>query len=359
MRAATAERVREYVVDKRRHEQGQSFAADLEAERARRRGNGNGAAPDSGFAVSSARALCALPDPPASEELLGPLLVRGQRLVLGGHTGEGKTTMALAIARSVALEDEFLSWRGGGGRVLVIDAEQGLKTIKRRLREADLDDCEAIDYVRVPDGLSLDSSEEDAAAVEALLTKCDYALVLADPLYKLHSGDSNDERQAVELMKRFDAWRERYGFALLLPVHLRKPPLGAKFSIHEFFGSSAYQRGAEVVVGLQRVRDGYSRLHFFKDRDGDLPIGAAWGLLFDREQGFRRDPEDEKPKRTASEVIAELLEAQPEVTLEQLVEASGYTDRTVREALKKLGARERKTAPHAPKLWSLDDEAAG
>lgn len=210
----------------------------------------------------------------------------------------------------------------------------------------------------MPDGLSLDSSEEDAAAVEALLAEGDYALVLADPLYKLHSGDSNDERQAVELMKRFDSWRERYGFALLLPVHLRKPPLGAKFSIHEFFGSSAYQRGAEVVVGLQRVRDGYSRLHFFKDRDGDLPIGAAWGLLFDREQGFRRDPEDEKPKRTAGELIAELLEAQPEMTLEQLVEASGYTDRTVREALKKLGARERKTAPHAPKLWSLDDEAA-
>ena len=53
-------------------------------------------------------------------------------------------------------------------------------------------------------------------------------------------------------------------------------------------------RGAEVVLGLQRVRDGYAKLHFLKDRDGDLPIGAAWGLLFDREQGFRRDPNDGK-----------------------------------------------------------------
>ena len=150
--------------------------------------------------------------------------------------------MALAIARAVALREEFLGWRGAGGRALVIDAEQGLKTIKRRLREAGLAECEAIDYVRVPDGLSLDSDAEHAAMVEALLADGDYALVLADPLYKLHSGDSNDERQAVELMKRFDAWRERYGFALLLPVHLRKPPQGAKFSIHEFFGSSAYQR---------------------------------------------------------------------------------------------------------------------
>jgi RecA-family ATPase len=229
--------------------------------------------------------------------------------VLGGHTGEGKTTMALAIARAVALREEFLGWHGSGGRVLVIDAEQGLKTIKRRLREAGLEQCEAIDYVRVPDGLSLDSDAEHAGMVEALLADGDYALVLADPLYKLHSGDSNDERQAVELMRRFDAWRERYGFALLLAVHLRKPPQGA--SSRSTSSSAPRPTSAEVVVGLQRVREGYSRLYFFKDRDGDLPIGAAWGPLFDREQGFRRDPDDEKPKQTAGEVIASCLPLSP------------------------------------------------
>ena len=65
--------------------------------------------------------------------------------------------------------------------MLVIDAEQGLKTIKRRLHEARLEECEAIDYVRVPDGLSLDSNDEHAAMVEALLAEGDYALVFADP----------------------------------------------------------------------------------------------------------------------------------------------------------------------------------
>jgi hypothetical protein len=128
---------------------------------------------------------------------------------------------------------------------------------------------------------------------------------LPDP----HSGDSNDERQAVELMRRFDAWRERYGFALLLAVHLRKPPQGA--SSRSTSSSAPRPTSAEVVVGLQRVREGYSRLYFFKDRDGDLPIGAAWGPLFDREQGFRRDPDDEKPKQTAGEVIASCLPLSP------------------------------------------------
>ena len=192
MRPETIEGLREFAASKRREEQAQSFAADLGAEREQRRNGNSTAAP--GLEVATARALCGLPDPPTSEELLGALLVRGQRLVLGGHTGEGKTTMAIAIARAVALEEDFLGWRGSGGRVLVIDAEQGLKTIKRRLREAGLEECEAIDYVRVPDGLSLDSSDDDAKAVEALLAEGGYALVLADPLYKLHAGDSNDER---------------------------------------------------------------------------------------------------------------------------------------------------------------------
>jgi AAA domain/Bifunctional DNA primase/polymerase, N-terminal/Primase C terminal 1 (PriCT-1) len=256
--------------------------------------------------VVSARELCALPDPPEDEQLLGPLLLRGQRLVLGAHTGEGKTSMALQIVRALTTRGEFLDWQGSGGRVLVLDAEQGLRTVKRRLREVGLQESDDVDYVRVPDGLALDSDERHVAEVEQVLEQGNYVLVVADPLYKLHTGDSNDEREAVDLMRRFDGWRERFGFALLLPVHCRKPVPGLKFSIHDLFGSSAYVRGAEVVLGLRRVSDGYAKLHFLKDRDGDLPIGAAWGLLFDQEDGFRRDPND-GVVRDLREELLELL----------------------------------------------------
>jgi hypothetical protein len=294
------------------------------------------------LSILTARALCALPDPPGADELLGPLVVRGQRLILGGHTGEGKTTAMLQIVRAVVLGEAFLEWQGGGGRALVIDAEQGLKTIKRRLREAGLDDSDQVDYVRVPDGLELDSDERHVAEVERLLAVGGYSLVAADPLYKLHAGDSNAEREAVDLMRRFDAWREQFCFALLLPVHCRKPVPGLKFSIHDLFGSSAYVRGAEVVLGLQRVRDGYSRLHYLKDRDGDLPIGTTWGLLFDREQGFRRDPDDGKHEPTTSEQVRELLEATPWMTKAALVAATGRKERTVQIALHDLGAVSRR-----------------
>jgi hypothetical protein len=190
---------------------------------------------DRPFAVLTARQPCELPDPPESDYLLGPLLLRGARTVLGAHTGEGKTTLALELVRAVAMRDEFLEWTGAAGRALVIDAEQGLRTIKRRLREVGLDKADNVDYLRVPDGLAPDQDRGHVFRLEEILTAHDYALVVADPLYKLHRGDSNEERHAVDLMRQLDRWRSTFGFCLLMLVRLRKPPpQGAMFTIHAF-----------------------------------------------------------------------------------------------------------------------------
>ncbi|MGH3032120.1 MAG: AAA family ATPase [Gaiellaceae bacterium] len=303
------------------------------------------------------RELCALPDPPKSDELLGPVLVRRQRTVIGGYTGEGKTSLALQMVAAVANRREFLGWQGIGGKVLVIDAEQGLRTIKRRLREAGLEEVDEIDYLRVPEGLALDSDPDEAQAVEALLASGEYALVLGDPLYKLSRSDPNDKREAAALMALLDGWRDRYGFALLLLMHPRKRPAqGAKLTLDELFGSGAFNWGTEVALGLERPRPGYSRLHFLKDRDGDLPVGERWGLLFDRESGFRRDPEDGKPRETTAGKVRELLEADPGITTEALLEATGRAERTVRSALREVEAESTGGGAGGPKRWYLPAE---
>jgi hypothetical protein len=296
----------------------------------------NGQPPRESFSIDvmTARALCELPPPDKSGELLGRFAVRRQRTVIGADTGAGKSTMAFHMIGGICHAREFLGAKGVGGRALVIDCEQGVETIKLRLCEAGLDTSENVDFIRVPDGLSLNSDDEQAAVIEAQIAAGDYAVVLADPLYKLHQGDSNDERQAVDLMRRLDGWREKYGFALILLVHTRKPPAGAKFTRNEFFGSSGYLRGAEIILGLQFVRDGYSRLHYFKDRDGGLPVGKAWGLLFDRESGYRRDPDDETRKQTAADQVRELLEADPDMTDVQLMATTKKSERTIRNARK-------------------------
>jgi hypothetical protein len=305
----------------------------------------------------SAREICALPEPPESAELLGPLVVRGARTVLAAHTGEGKTTLALQMAKAAVTNSSFLEWEGSGTRALVIDAEQGLRTIKRQLRQAGLQGSDQVDYVREPDGLALDENLGQVAQLEWVLEKGNYDLVVCDPLYKLHRGDSNEERPAVDLMRQLDRLRSRFGFALLICAHLRKSPqIGTKFTIHEIFGSSAYVRGAEVVLGLRRLGPGYSRLHFFKDRDGDLPVGEFWALIFDRDEGFRRDLDAEKPRETAKDKVRAILDANPGRTGGELQRAVQCSDRTVRKALKELGA-EFETGQHGQRRWSLPPAA--
>jgi len=302
--------------------------------------------------VVTARELCARPDPPPEDELLGGIIRRGQRTLLGGYTGGGKSSFLTQTVGAVAERSEFLGLRGKGHRALILDVEQGERSLKRALRERGLADSENVDIARAPDGLALDSDEREVAAVEEMLAAGEYDLVVAEPIYKLHRADSNDERQTVDLMRRFDGWVDRFNIALCLAGHCRKPPIGAKFTIHEFFGSSAYTRGPEVVLGIQRVRSGYGRLHFFKDRDGDLPVGESWGLLFDREHGFRRDPGDDKATPTAPERIQELLEADPGMTIEALIEATGYASRTVRKALSDLAA----VSTGKPKRWEIPSQ---
>ena len=305
--------------------------------------------------VLTAREVCALPEPPGDDQVLGPLFVRGQRTVIGAHTGHGKTSLILQAIAAITERRACLDWHGTGGRALVIDAEQGLRTIKRRLREAGLDQSELVDYVRAPDGLELDSNPEHIAAVERILAN-EYAVLFADPLYKLHRGASNDEREVVDFMRQLDAWRERHYFALALAGHCRKPPIGAKFTMHEFFGSSAYLRGAEIVIGLQRLSDGYAKLHFFKDRDGDLPaIGTHWGLLFNRDEGFRRDASSTEPKRTTKELMHEALAAGAHLTADELASVADCKPDTVRKNAAEMAHIDSYPGPHGKLTYFLQE----
>src|SRR5262249_47260940 len=136
---------------------------------------------------------------------------------------------------------------------------------------------------------------------------------------------------------RLDRWREQYNFALILVAHCRKQ-YGKSWAptINEIFGSSAYTRGAEIVVYLRRSSDGVSRLHFMKDRDGELPGGKSRKLSFTREHGFRRDLTD--TPTPVEESVRELLQAQPWQTKTELMAATNKSQRTIENALGRLGA---------------------
>jgi hypothetical protein len=279
--------------------------------------------------VRTAREICGLPDPPESDLLLGPLIVRGARTIIVGDTGHGKTSLALQLATAVLTGNETLGYVGAHvGPALVVDLEQGERSIKRILRENQLDSHDDVIYAAVPDGLELDTNEKHRAELERIVVNHQPAVLILDPYYKAHRADSNEERAIVDLMRHLDELRTAYGFALILPAHPRKPPPGTvgsrQLALGDVFGSSAVTRGAELVIALERLNHGYARLRFLKDRDHDLPVGDTWGLIYSKEHGFQIDAREER----SSEQI------------EEQIRAADSAWRTVREWATNLGIRQ-------------------
>jgi KaiC/GvpD/RAD55 family RecA-like ATPase len=300
----------------------------------------SGATGDGRFALTvyTAAELCALPDPDTADYLLGAFVIRGARTIIVGDTGHGKTTLALSMLRAILAGAELIGEHGSGaGPVLVVDAEQGVRSIKRQLREVQLDGRDDVIYVHAPDGLALDTEPAHRDALEALIAEHEPAVVVLDPYYKCHRGDANEERAVVDLMRVLDALRAGYGFALLLPAHPRKEQPGRdghrRLTLHDVAGSGALTRGAEAVIALERLTHGYARLRYLKHRDEDWPIGEAVGLLYDRDDGFRLDPREELAQEELDERLREQALDREWRTQKEWATALGVGEPRAREML--------------------------
>jgi hypothetical protein len=280
---------------------------------------------------------------PGYQQLLGPYIIRGLRTLIGAGTGEGKTTILMWMLKAIVDGESFLDYEGAGrdeeGRkpkVLIIDAEQSLPDIQRLADETGLTDSEDIKYISAPDGLDLAEGSHDAAEVEEILEEERPDILVVDPLYKAARIDSNDERQAVDLMRLFDRWRATYGFAFIMPVHTRKglkTQQGGQPSMDDIFGSGAFSRGAEVILGLRRPGPGFARMYVWKHRPGMLDAGSHVDLRFDRETGFHRMERDEG--KSVTELVVSLLVMNPTgLTLKEIAAQMGRTEDAIRHAIR-------------------------
>jgi len=284
---------------------------------------------------------------PGYQPLLGPLVMRGLRTLVGARTGEGKTTFVMHMVKAIVHGEDFLDYEGIGpdenGRapqVLIIDAEQSLPDIQRLAEECDLTESRDVHYIMAPDGLDLSEGSYDAAEIEEILEDLRPDVLVLDPLYKSHRGDSNDEREAVDFMRLLDRWRTQYGFAFIMPVHTRKGSKqnpDASPTMDDIFGSGAFARGAEIIFGLQQKNPGFSRLHVWKHRPGWLHRDVI-DMVFKRDEGFRRTNSDEL-KHTVEQQIVDVLQRKGRgMHAEEIsMEMNGRSVQSIRKAVSKSG----------------------
>jgi AAA domain/Bifunctional DNA primase/polymerase, N-terminal len=163
------------------------------------------------------------------------LLERGDRVVLTGKEGYGKSTLLRQIGLGAAmglntLSTDILNRHHTPLRVLLIDLENSLRQLRRefrkQLRAADDEhqtEMRARFFVEShPEGLVLNDTrdrDKDRAWLLEIVEATEPDILILGPIYKMIDGDPSDEQPNRDLVKWLDSVRIAYDLVLLLEAH--------------------------------------------------------------------------------------------------------------------------------------------
>ena len=195
---------------------------------------------------------------PEFDWLVPGLLERGDRVVLTGPEGYGKSTflrqLGLGAAAGINTLASPLAVRHHQAlRVLLVDLENSRKQLRRRFADEVLPftDGGTVDRLLVefrPDGLVLNNKrDEDRAWLAAVVEETVPDVLILGPIYKMIDGDPSDEAPNRDLVKWLDWLRTEHALAILLEAHTPHDAIRP-------FGWSGWKRWPEF--GLHIHRDG-------------------------------------------------------------------------------------------------------
>lgn len=194
--------------------------------------------------------------------LVPGLLERGDRLLLTGEEGAGKTMLSRQVAVCVAAGVHPFTHQPIEPRcVMVVDLENGRALSQRRYRSLSIAAAQTgrpvpaqgfFIHIR-PQGLDV-TRPSDARwllkRVEAVMPD----LLVIGPAYRLAGGDPNEEQTAREVVRVLDQCRATSGCAVLVETHSpHASGVSSKRPIRPI-GSSLWRRWPEFGYGL-RIRE--------------------------------------------------------------------------------------------------------
>lgn len=204
------------------------------------------------------------------------LLERGDRLILTGKEGLGKSFLLRQIAVCAAAGlDPFTRLRIEPQKVLIVDCENGATKIRRALRPlmtqarkfSKTADTNLFIESR-PEGLDLTRPEDELWLVRRV-NALQPALLLTGPIYRLHSKDPNEEKPARDVTRVLDRCRAVANCALVTEAHAgHGSALNGKERPVRPTGTSLWLRWPEFGYGL-RPTDDYNN-------DGRLVDFVPW-----------------------------------------------------------------------------------
>lgn len=181
------------------------------------------------------------------------LLERGERLILTGYEGIGKSSLLFQIAACAAAGlHPFTGAQAEARRVLLVDCEHNERHVRRALeRAAGTDAPPPTEMLRVafrPLGLDLFKDDERRWLTEtAVEFKAD--LLIVGPLYRLAPADLSDEWVARPVVRALDEVRVETDCAVIVEAHAGRVVEGGRRSLCPP-GSSLFLRWPDYGIGM-------------------------------------------------------------------------------------------------------------
>lgn len=197
--------------------------------------------------------LLAEPEQPY-DWLIPGLLERGDRVILTGLEGRGKSTLLRQIAVQAASGlHPFTGEPITPLRVLYVDLENSRRQVRRKVAELRTTAGDryrgGLHFTFRPEGLNL-AAEADLIWLDEQLAAARPDVAVVGPLYKLMGGDPTQELVALAVAAALDELRTRHRCALLVEAHTPYAD-GAKSSRPKRpYGASLWSRWPEFGLHL-------------------------------------------------------------------------------------------------------------
>lgn len=169
-------------------------------------------------------AFLAEPDPD-HDWLIPEVLERGDRLVLTGPEGGGKSTLLRQLGVQIAAGTHpFTLEKIDPVRVLLVDLENSTRQVRRSMRPLRLaaGDRYQVGYLHVkvePAGIDLFGHAADRDWLADRVQETAAEVLILGPLYKLAAGDPTLEEVARTVAATLDHLRADHGLAVILEAH--------------------------------------------------------------------------------------------------------------------------------------------
>lgn len=318
----------------------------------------------------------ALNPPEQKPELIQGIVRCGHKLLISGDSKAGKSFLLMELAVAIGTGGKWLGFQCMKGKVLYINFEIDEAGSARRL----LDICQTLHIdAKVQEMVHTWDLRGHATTLDKMASRIirrvkwqGYIAIIIDPIYKVITGDENSASEMGQFCNQFDRICNETGCALIYAHHHAKGAQGAKKAQDRASGSGVFARDPDALLDMSelvisnflveskpteyakafRIESSLREFRNIKpldiwftypihivDEEGTLKDACVEG---DPSQFYKVSPNYSPPEmrtKNLNDAYDAALQFHPdkEVTVNELADMLGITDRTVRRRIEMCG----------------------